>query len=133
MHLVRFPPPQLVPAWLSRLAPAYRITRGAATVTRRGSVPRVSIVVEKRAGNKKVTRAWGLEPFLIDPTSLTDELQKLLACSVGLDPRPGGNGTEILVQGSHMEALSKHLTKQYGLPGKYVDATDKAGGGSKKK
>ena len=42
-----------------------RISRGDDTVVKKGSLPSINVSVEKRQGNKRVTRIVGVESFLV--------------------------------------------------------------------
>lgn len=78
------------PAFLGRMQVHHLVTRGAASVARKGAVHAVQIVTERRQGNKKVTRLSGLETFLLDADALAAELQKKFACSTTVSELPGG-------------------------------------------
>jgi translation initiation factor 2D len=45
-------------------------------VKKGGGVPGIYIMVEKRSGNKKVTKVSGLEDFLLDPTAVAGDCQR---------------------------------------------------------
>ena len=55
---------------------ACRLTRGHKQAVRKGAPPSVQVSVEKRQGNKKVTRIVGIEDFLVDPHDVASECQR---------------------------------------------------------
>ncbi|MCL7035421.1 hypothetical protein MKW94_006807, partial [Papaver nudicaule] len=75
-------------AFLSRMQPHHRVTRGSESAVRKGALKTVQIVTERRQGNKKVTRVSGLESFLVDAEVLASELQKKFACSTTVAELP---------------------------------------------
>ncbi|OVA07440.1 Translation initiation factor SUI1 [Macleaya cordata] len=112
-------------AFLNRMQPHHRVTRGSESAVRKGALKTVQIMTERRQGNKKVTRVSGLESFLIDAEVLASELQKKFACSTTVAELPGKKGYEVLVQGGVIDDLAKYLLEHYGVPKRYVEVLDK--------
>lgn len=115
-------------------APFHTITSPTITTAKPkpGAAPQISVVIEKRQGNKTVTRIFNLEPFAVDPKALAEELQRICAGSatvgqaVGLKP----GLLEVLVQGTQTTAVAKVLEKK-GLPKKLLTVLDKTHKGGK--
>lgn len=61
---------------------------------RKGVLTNVQLVSERRQGNKKVTRATGLEAFFVDAEALAVELQKRFACSTSVSEVPGKSSSD---------------------------------------
>ena len=112
----------------------HTITSPTLTTTKpkAGAPPQISVVIEKRQGNKTVTRIYNLEAFGVEPKALAEELQRVCAGSatvaqaVGLKP----GLLEVLVQGTQTAAVAKVLEKK-GLPKKLLSVTDKTHKGGK--
>ena len=114
------------PTLSRRMQAHHQVTRGGKVVVRKGALQPVQIVSERRQGNKKVTRVYGVESFLVDPTALASELQKKFACSTALSEVAGKKGQlEVLVQGDVLENLGWHLADHYSIPKKYIEVLDK--------
>ncbi|KAG9457065.1 hypothetical protein H6P81_001573 [Aristolochia fimbriata] len=113
--------------FLSRMQIHHKVTRGTETALRKGALKTVQIMVERRQGNKKVTRVSGLESFLLDAETLAPELQKKFACSTSVAELPGSKKgqVEVLVQGGVIEDLARYLIEQYGVPKRYIEVLDK--------
>jgi translation initiation factor 1 (eIF-1/SUI1) len=77
----------------------------------------VVIQVEKRQGNKAVTRAWGFKAYGIDAAAVRTTAAKRFACSVVVqtssDSTGGGGGgvgnKELIVQGTKRDELCELL------------------------
>ncbi|KAF6142217.1 hypothetical protein GIB67_037135 [Kingdonia uniflora] len=107
--------------FINRMQAHHRVTRANETVVRKGALKTVQIMTERRQGNKKVTRVWGFESFLIDAESLASELQKKCACSTTVTELPGKKGFEVLIQGGVIGELAKYLVDRYGIPKRYIE------------
>ena len=77
------------PAFLARMQAHHMVTRGSDSAIRKGAARPIQILTERRQGNKKVTRVSGLEIFLLQPDSISSELQKKFACSTSVTELPG--------------------------------------------
>lgn len=108
-------------AFQARMHLHFRVRRGHNEVVRKGSPPQVNISVDKRQGNKRVTRVVGTEAFLVDPDMLAAVCQKMFACSSSVAPLPGKNqGSEVVIQGNVPEKVTDYLTKVCGVPYKCI-------------
>ncbi|KAI3986403.1 hypothetical protein MKX01_037685 [Papaver californicum] len=112
-------------AFLSRMQPHHRVTRGSESAVRKGALKTVQIVTERRQGNKKVTRVSGLESFLVDADVLASELQKKFACSTTVAELPGKKGHEVVIQGGVIDNLGKYLLEHYAVPKRFIEVLDK--------
>lgn len=111
--------------FISRMQAHHRVTRGGETVVRKGALKTIHLMTERRQGNKKVTKASGLESFLLDPQALASELQKKFACSTTVSELPGKKGYEVLIQGGVIDDVAKHLIEQYSIPKRFIEVLDK--------
>jgi translation initiation factor 2D len=98
-----------------------------------GALPKVTVTIERRSGNKVATRILGVETFGVVPQILADELQKKCASSTSVAQAVGSPKgiVEILVQGDHRRAVEQALGKR-GVKPKWIDVVDKSqkkGGG----
>lgn len=88
-----------------------------------GKPPLISIIVEKRAGNKTVTRILNLELFYMDMNVLLKECRKKFACSVSLVDAVGNTkvGREVIIQGNFGPETEAMLIDTYGLSKTLID------------
>lgn len=75
--------------FINRMQAHHMVTRGSESTIRKGAVKAIQIMTERRQGNKKVTKLWGFETFLLDAEALASELQKKFACSTAVSELPG--------------------------------------------
>ena len=106
---------------------------------RKGKLPKINVVLEKRQGRKTVTRFWGLEAFFVNPTELADELRNTCATSAsvtGSSPdcnqlieamqtsTPKQPMMEVLIQGPQTAAVVDALEKR-GIKKSFIVVGDK--------
>ena len=91
---------------------------------RPGGAPPITVTVETRGSNKKITRMGGLDAYRVGPQALADELRKTCAGSAGTEPAKGGKGVEVTVQGPQTQAVLEALEKR-GVKAQWVDVVDK--------
>ena len=115
----------LVKAICNAAAPYYSIN-GA---VRKGAPPRISIITESRQYKKTATRIINVEPFLVDPTALADQLRDRCASSTSVKPVTGASanhkGVEVMVQGPQTAAITSILEDSYGVKSVWIDIVDK--------
>ena len=114
----------IYPSLSCRQQPIWVVSRGPhLRVARKGLPPPITLSVEKRQGNKVVTKISGLEEYLVDPDRLASELRTLLAGATTLDDAPGSSGKkrDVFVQGPHCARVADHLAAMYQVPRKYID------------
>lgn len=75
---------------VQRMQAYHRVTRGDVSLEKKGSLPKIQLLAERRSSNKRVTRVTGVEGLLINPEILAEELQKKFASSTSLGALPGG-------------------------------------------
>jgi len=89
-----------------------------------GRPPSVRIEVQKRMGNKVVTRVRHLEAYGLHPKLCAKDFQKRFACSTTLSAVPGkSTDMEIIVQGNWMHQLETFISEDCGIPKKYVETS----------
>lgn len=95
---------------------------------KRGSPPKVQILLETRQGRKTVTRLTGLEAYFVEPSQLADELRNKCASSTSVNPVPGSTSKhpqmEVLVQGPQTKAVTESLESR-GIAKKHINVVDK--------
>ncbi|CAI6010580.1 unnamed protein product [Closterium sp. NIES-65] len=77
------------PTLVRRMQAHHRVERAGKSVVRKGGLVPVQILVERRQGNKKVTRVSGLEAYLVEAEPLAAELQRKFASSTSVAEVPG--------------------------------------------
>lgn len=91
----------------------------------KGPIPKIQILIERRGGNKIVTRISNVEPFHINPVTLAEELRVHCAGSTSTSPiREGSDLKEVMVQGPQQKAVIK-LLEEKGIRPNWVATTDK--------
>lgn len=96
------------------------------TKPRAGALPKATIILERRGGNKVVTKVFGLEVFGVHPTLLAEELQKKCAGSTSVTQAVGApkGVMEVLVQGDHRRVVEAALGNR-GVKTQWIDVVDK--------
>lgn len=91
-----------------------------------GALPKITVTLERRTGNKVVTRVTGLETFGVVPQLMAEELQKKCASSTSVSQATGAAKglMEVLVQGDHRRVVDAALNKR-GVKSQWVDVVDK--------
>ncbi|QGA17821.1 hypothetical protein EYB26_005497 [Talaromyces marneffei] len=114
----------------SLLAPYHAILKQGQSIAdvkpKSGSAPKVSVMIERRAGNKTATKVSGIEYFGVIPTLLAEELQKKCASSTSVAQATGAvkGVMEIMIQGDQRKAVETALEKR-GVKSQWVDVVDK--------
>lgn len=114
----------------SLLAPYHAILKQGQTISdvkpKSGSAPKVSVMIERRAGNKTATKVSGIEYFGIIPAFLAEELQKKCASSTSVAQATGAvkGVMEIMIQGDQRKAVETALEKR-GVKSQWIDIVDK--------
>ncbi|PGH00570.1 hypothetical protein AJ79_08173 [Helicocarpus griseus UAMH5409] len=99
-----------------------------------GTGPKVSVVIERRTGNKLATKITGLEPFGVSPQLLAEELQKKCSSSTSVSQATGApkGVMSVLVQGDHRKLIEAALANR-GVRAQWVEVLDKSKKGGKGK
>ncbi|CAI5492694.1 unnamed protein product [Closterium sp. Naga37s-1] len=141
------------PTIVKRMQAHHRVERAGKSVVRKGGLVPVQILVERRQGNKKVTRVSGLEAYLVEAEPLAAELQRKFASSTSVAGReaylveaeplaaelqrkfasstsvtevPGKKGQhEVLIQGGVLDELARLLVDVHGIPKSHIEVLDK--------
>ncbi len=127
----------LIDRVLHAMSSSYAIVRNNSDPTsfkaRSGAPPKVHITLEKRTGNKKVTKVSGLEAYFISPKLLADELRKACAGSTSVEPLAGATKKnerpieEVMIQGPQQDAVVAALERR-GVERRWVEVLDKSKG-----
>ncbi|KAI5301692.1 hypothetical protein KEM55_001567, partial [Ascosphaera atra] len=111
----------------SLLAPHYAIIKPGQAFEdaklKPGTGPQISVLLERRMGNKVMTRVYGLEPFGVNASLLADELRKKCASSSTTN-KIGKDMTEVLVQGDHRKTVQQALAGR-GVKAQWLQVVDK--------
>mmetsp|Transcript_36954 Transcript_36954/g.104288 ORF Transcript_36954/g.104288 Transcript_36954/m.104288 type:complete len:601 (-) Transcript_36954:203-2005(-) len=113
---------QIEGAFLKRMLPQHRLSRGDIQVLKKGSLPQVVLQVKKRQGHK-VTCVSGLEPFLIDARQFAQTVQRRCACSASCAELEGSkhkNCFEVTLQGDKLAQVTNLLLTHFTVPQKFV-------------
>jgi len=83
---------------------------------RKGKLPKISIVMEKRQGRKTVTRFWGLEAFFINPNDMAEELRNACATSASVAGKSFKITLDLSYSGIHSQTADdgSHDTRSTG-------------------
>ena len=94
--------------------------------------PRITLTLEKRTGNKTITRIAGLEQFNINPNIFGPELQRKCAGSASVGQLMGGKPgvLEVTVQGDQRDVVTREVGRR-GVRGEWVGVVDKTKKGKK--
>lgn len=99
----------------------------------KGSIPKISIIVERRGGNKVVTRISNIEPFHLIPETLAEELRVHCAGATSVNHiREGSDAKEVMVQGPQQKAVIKLLEQKGVRSASWVEVNDKTAKKKKK-
>jgi len=130
------PRDQLLERFRKAHNPYYQIVKGSEPPSKPspGSPPKILIVLEKRQGNKTMTKIQGLETFGVRPPVFAEELKKLAASSTTMQKlvgsKPADNLVEVLAQGNQ-EAVVEKLLDKHGISKKYISVDNKLSKGKK--
>ncbi|KAI5301385.1 hypothetical protein KEM56_001784 [Ascosphaera pollenicola] len=89
-----------------------------------GLGPKITVMLQRRMGNKVVTKVTGFEPFGIDASSLAEELQKKCASSSTTN-KATKDTMEVLVQGDQRKAVQQVLAGR-GVKSQWLEFIDKS-------
>lgn len=90
----------------------------------RGKIPNIDILIESvKVGKRVATRISGCEKFLVDIEKFSNQLK--IKCSGSANITEGKTGFVINVQGKHDTIAIDILNKQWGIPSKFVNVTNK--------
>ncbi|KAJ5082617.1 RNA binding protein Ligatin/Tma64 [Penicillium argentinense] len=110
--------------------PHYAILKPGQTLSevkpKAGATPKALVTIEKRSGNKVMTKVSNLEVFGIIPNLLAEELQKKCASSTSVAQASGAAKgiMEVLVQGDQRKAVDTALVRR-GLKSQWIELVDK--------
>ena len=92
----------------------------------------MTLNVETRSGNKKVTLVTNLETYGVDPKALAKEIRVGAAASTSVTAAPGqkAGAKQLLVQGNQVNLVGAILTEKYNIDKKHIAGLEK---GEKKK
>ncbi|NXF98913.1 EIF2D factor, partial [Sakesphorus luctuosus] len=113
---------------LDRLQSFYRVTCfGQEPVVRKGTIHPISVNIEKRSANKKVTIIKNLELYGLDPQCVANMLQQKVQASATITPVPGAKDqVQVQIQGNQIHHLAKMLLEEFHLPRKHIRGLENA-------
>ena len=124
--------------WLERFHRVFFLRRGARSATKKGDLPPVRVESERRGGDRKVTRVFGFETYLIDAEELRETLARVLATNCRVEEleatknrAPGAKS--VVAAGNAVEKTRAALQTHYGVPAVYVATKDVFNGKGKNK
>jgi translation initiation factor 2D len=124
--------------WLDRFHRVFFLRRGARSATKKGDLPPVRVESERRGGDRKVTRVFGFETYLIDAEELRETLARVLATNCRVEEleatknrAPGAKA--VVAAGNAVEKTSFALLTHYGVPAVHVATKDVFKGKGKNK
>jgi translation initiation factor 2D len=124
--------------WLDRFHRVSFLRRGARSVIKKGDLPPVRVESERRGGDRKVTRVFGFETYLIDAEELRETLARVLATNCRVEEleatknrAPGAKA--VVAAGNAVEKTSFALLTHYGVPAVHVATKDVFKGKGKNK
>lgn len=91
------------------MKPCYKVVTGVEEKLEKGKVQPISIKVETRTGNKKVTLVENLEVFGIRLSEFSKECQHGVATSTTINKLPGRKYEQVLIQGNQVLFVYNHL------------------------
>ncbi|TGZ76539.1 hypothetical protein EX30DRAFT_312329 [Ascodesmis nigricans] len=102
------------------------------TKLHKGPPPKITITVEKRQGQKSVTRLGGIEELGIEPKWLAEKLSHRCAGAATVKQAVGKKVgvMEVQVQG-RWDAVVRGMMEGWGVEGRCVEVVDKTGGKKK--
>jgi len=105
---------------------------GQPPIFKKGGLPPVSLNVETRSGNKKVTLVTNLETYGVNPAELGKEIRVQAAASTSVSAAPGQKMgvKQLLIQGNQVNLVVAILTEKYNIEKKHISGIEK---GEKKK
>ncbi|KXS19919.1 hypothetical protein M427DRAFT_52740 [Gonapodya prolifera JEL478] len=93
---------------------------GEEPIVRKGAPPPILITIERRHGNKVVTKVSGLETYSIDPEKSAEDLRSRCGTGTTVQPQAGSNPTrpqyELIVQGSKAKEVCEYLDERWRVP-----------------
>ncbi|XP_064605248.1 eukaryotic translation initiation factor 2D-like [Liolophura sinensis] len=119
---------ELLSRFLQKMPVVHQVTfPGRPPVIRKGKLEPISVNVEQRTSNKKVTLVDNLELFGIDPVEFAHRVQVSVACSASACPTAQKNkGLQVMVQGNQINFISDLLLGEYHIQRKYIKGLEKA-------
>jgi translation initiation factor 2D len=126
---------ELIDRCLAKMSAVHRVTfTGCEPRIHRGHIEPISLDVQQRGANKKVTVIRNLETYGIDLEQFASTVQKGVACSTSVGPQTGKpKCLQVNVQGNQINYIGQLLHDKYQLPLKYISGLEKAPKAPKKK
>ncbi|XP_054714541.1 eukaryotic translation initiation factor 2D-like [Uloborus diversus] len=89
-------------------------------VVKKGKLEPITVTIDTRTGNKKVTLIQNLEIYGINPEKLAQHVQVAVAASTSVTPNANGKGNLVLIQGNQVRYLQKLFLEMYKVPRKFL-------------
>jgi len=117
---------------MSKMSPAYSLTLpGEKTIYKKGNLPNITVSIQTRAANKKMTYVVGLPAYSLDPSAVARLIQTRVASSASVTTT-ASNDVAMQVQGDQRGAIQHLLIDEYSIPKKYIKGLEGLHDGKKK-
>jgi len=117
---------------MNKMSPAYSVTvPGEKTIYKKGCLPTITVSMQNRAGNKKMTLVVGLSAYYLDPAAVARLMQTRVASSASVTTT-ASNEVGMQVQGDQRVAIAKLLMEDYNIPKKFIKGLEGLQDGKKK-
>ena len=120
---------ELIEKWLARFHPVTLAARGARRVTKKGALAPVRVESARSGGDRKVTRVFGFETYLIEAEELRETLARKLATNCQAaeleatkNRAPGSKA--VVAAGNAVEKTRAVLREHYGVPDAHIAVKD---------
>lgn len=104
----------------SMMKSCYKVHGAVKDVEAKGKIQPISMKVETRTGNKKVTIIDNIELFGISISEFAKECQHGVSASASISRPPGKKSDQLMVQGNQVLFVHHLLTDKYKIPVKYI-------------
>ena len=120
---------ELIEKWLARFHPVTLAARGARRVAKKGALAPVRVESARSGGDRKVTRVFGFETYLIEAEELRETLARKLATNCQAaeleatkNRAPGSKA--VVAAGNAVEKTRAVLREHYGVPDAHIAVKD---------
>lgn len=98
----------------------FKVSGGSREVEAKGKIQPISMRVETRTSNKKVTLVDNIDLFGISINEFAKECQHGVSASTTISKPPGKKTDQLLIQGNQVHFVYKLLTEKYKIPQRYI-------------
>ncbi|KAG8183564.1 hypothetical protein JTE90_025124 [Oedothorax gibbosus] len=116
---------ELQEAIVCKMPPAYQVQfEDNPPVVKKGKLEPITVTVDTRTGNKKVTLVHNLDTYGINPDKVAHHVQVAVAASTSITPTQNGKGTVVLIQGNQVKYLQKLFLEIFKVPRKHLQGLE---------